>query len=36
MSRVGASPDRADKAADGLAGHKREFAEIKRHLRVLK
>ena len=33
---AGASPEKADKAAEELAGYEREFAEIKSDLRVLK
>jgi hypothetical protein len=33
---AGASSEKADKAAEELAGYEREFAEIKGDLRVLK
>jgi DNA integrity scanning protein DisA with diadenylate cyclase activity len=33
---AGAKPEKADKAAEELAGYEHEFAEIKSDLRVLK
>jgi hypothetical protein len=36
LIEAGATPDKANKAAEELAGYEREFAEIKGDLRVLK
>jgi hypothetical protein len=33
---AGAKPEKADKAAEELAGYERDFAELKSDLRVLK
>ena len=36
LIEAGASTDKAAKAAEGLAGYEREFADIKADLRLLK